>query len=320
MNENLEQLHNKIIYLAKEHRKTEARLIDELQRAEETRLFLHRGHPSLFRYVCDELGFSEAMTSNLITVARKAKEIPQLKEEIRQGNLSVSKLRKVCPVIDEKNQGQWIKAAKTNSQKELELKVASVKTDHTPRSSIRAVAKDTVRLSLDMGEESRKKIERLKDLLSSKQGYDCSLQEVIDFALEAALDKHDPIRKSERAEKRKKRKNAAAENETSHNKEVKSVCRTTHAKPKRKALPKEIIHKIQARDRGRCTYVSPEGKRCEATRWLQYHHILAIARGGKDVLENLTTLCTAHHKRHHEEDRKKRKTVRRAEMAVKGGA
>ena len=68
MNENLEKLHNQIIYLAREHRKTEAKLIDQLQRADELRLYLHRGHASLFRYVCDQLGFSEAMTSNLITV------------------------------------------------------------------------------------------------------------------------------------------------------------------------------------------------------------------------------------------------------------
>ncbi|MBT3785914.1 DUF222 domain-containing protein, partial [bacterium] len=113
MSPKLVELHNRILCLARLHRRTEARLIDHLQEAEKCRLFLHRGHSSLFRYVCDELGFSEAMTSNLITVARKVREIPELKEEIRKGNLSVSKLRKVCPVIDEKNQQEWIEAVKT---------------------------------------------------------------------------------------------------------------------------------------------------------------------------------------------------------------
>ena len=309
MKENLDQLHNKIIYLAREHRRTEAKLIDELQKAEEQRLYLHRGHPSLFRYVCDELSFSEAMTSNLITVARKAREVPQLKEEIRKGNISVSKLRKICPVIDKKNQKQWIEAAKHNSQKDLELKVASVKTNHTPMSSIRAVAKDTVRLSLDIPEESRQKVERLRDLLSSKKGLDCSLQEVIDFALEAALDKHDPNRKAERAEKRKQKKVEPVKERVDPEKQQKPVCRTTHAKPKRKPMPKDIIHKLQTRDKGRCTYVSPDDKRCRATRWLQFHHVLAIARGGKDVLENLTTLCTAHHRLIHENEHKKKKVL-----------
>ena len=245
-------------------------------------------------------------------------EVPQLKEEIRNGNLSVSKIRKVCPVINKENQGQWIQAAKTKSCRELEMKVASLKTDHVPRASIRAVAKETVRLSLDIDGESRDKIERLKDLLSSKTGKDCSLQEVLDFALETALDKHDPLRKEKRAQTREKKKvEKKIENpgfsRTCHKTgstagskaKAAATGHVTGSKTKRKALSKELVHKIQRRDRGRCTYVSPEGKRCGAKRWLQFHHILAVARGGKDVLENLTTLCSAHHRSIHEHEKKR---------------
>ena len=60
--------------------------------------------------------------------------------------------------------------------------VAAVKIDHIPKSTMKAIARDTVRFSLDLPQESREKIERLKDLLSSKTGKDCSLQDVIDFA------------------------------------------------------------------------------------------------------------------------------------------
>ena len=306
MSENLEQLHNQIVFQAKEHRKAEARLIDLLQRADQTRLYLHRGHASLFRYVCDELGYSEAMTSNLITVARKATEIPELKEEIRKGNLSVSKIRKVCPVINKQNKGQWIQAARKCSKKELETKVAALNTTHTPMTSVRAVAVDTVRLSVDITEDCRDKLDRLKDLLSSKTGKDCSLQEVLDFALETALDKQDPIRKAQRAEKRAIKKEEKEKEEsmcpgTRKSKVQKEgVCPGTHAKPKRKALSNELVHKIQRRDRGRCTYIGADGKRCGAKRWLQYHHILGVARGGKDVLDNLQTLCCAHHRLIHE--------------------
>jgi hypothetical protein len=276
MSPNLVELHNRILCLARLHRKTEARLIDHLQEAEKCRLFLHRGHSSLFRYVCDELRFSEAMTSNLITVARKAREIPELKEEIRKGNLSVSKLRKVCPVIDEKNQKEWIEAAKTCTKNELERRVASENTNHVPRASVRAIAKDTVRLSLDLPEESREKIQRLKDLLSSKKNRDCSLQEVIDLALESALDKYDPIRKAKRAENRnqkmvKKEDHSQEKSSPSNSKSKLAVCPRTRKKPKRKALSKDLIHKLQVRDRGCCTYVSEDGRRCRQTRWLHFH-------------------------------------------------
>jgi 5-methylcytosine-specific restriction endonuclease McrA len=242
------------------------------------------------------------MTSNLITVARKAREIPELKEEIRKGNVSVSKIRKVCPVIDRKNQKQWIQTAKTSTQKELELKVAEVKIDHTPRSSMKAVAKDTVRLSLDIPEECREKVDRLQELLSSKLGVDCSLQEVLDFALEVALDKQDPVRKAERAELRKQTK-AKKEQETPSSPQERRVCRKTYATRGRKSLAKNLVHDIQRRDQGRCTYVSLDGKRCGAKRWLHYHHVLGVARGGMDILDNLTTLCSAHHRLiHHKRD------------------
>ena len=242
-------------------------------------------------------------------------EVPQLKEEIRNGNLSVSKIRKVCPVINKENQGQWIQAAKTKSCRELEMKVASLKTDHVPRASIRAVAKETVRLSLDIDGESRDKIERLKDLLSSKSGKDCSIQEVLDFALEAALDKHDPQRKAKRAQAREEKKaekgiKKRGISPTRHKPgsgvsvqtKAKAVAtgHVTGSKTRRKALSNELVHKIQRRDRGRCTYIGADGKRCGAKRWLQYHHILGVARGGKDVLDNLQTLCCAHHRLIHE--------------------
>ena len=304
MNANHEQLHNQILYQAKVHRKSEARLIDLLQKADSKRLYLHRGHSSLFRYVCDELGYSEAMTSNLITVARKAREIPALKEEIRQGNLSVSKLRKVCPVIDQKNQEQWIAAVKTSNTRELEQMVAAVRIDHTPRESLRAVAKNTSRLSIDICEESREKLERLKDLLSSKEGRDCSLQEVLDFALETTIDRHDPIRKAERASKRKEKKDRSGNRVQEQQSEVKkatAVCHVTRKRSKRKSLAKRLIHKISMRDKGRCTFVSEDGKWCTQTRWLHIHHKKEVSLGGEDSLDNLTTLCSAHHKLIHRE-------------------
>ncbi|MBI3556086.1 MAG: HNH endonuclease, partial [Deltaproteobacteria bacterium] len=45
-----------------------------------------------------------------------------------------------------------------------------------------------------------------------------------------------------------------------------------------------------------------ENKRCESTRWLDSHHITPVRKGGADTLENLTTLCRAHHQMGHLND------------------
>ena len=53
---------------------------------------------------------------------------------------------------------------------------------------------------------------------------------------------------------------------------------------------------VWARDRGRCTFVSPGGKRC-GSRWdLEIDHIVPVARGGESRPENLRLLCSRHNR------------------------
>ena len=301
---NCEILHQKMLRLTKQHRLTEAELLDHLQEADRLKLFLVRGHSSLFKYVSDELGFSDSVTSNMIAVARKAMEIPKMKEEIRNGNLGIAKLRKVCPVIDQENQKEWIDIANTSSSRDLEMQVASRKENHIPKASVRAVAKDTLRLSLDISTEARQKLDQLKDILvtkrgrvATKRGRDCSLQEVLDFALETTLEKHDPMRKAERSEKRKVAKSGPQKEQSQGQGDVQSkpTCPRT-GKSKRKSIPQKLVDLINRRDKRRCTYVGALGQRCTQTRWLHYHHHIPVAQGGSNHEDNLKTLCDGHHR------------------------
>ncbi len=297
-----EVLHQKITNLTKQSRRVEAELLDHLQEADRLKLYLVRGHGSLFRYVADELGYSDSVTSNMIAVARKAMEIPKMKEEIRNGNLGIAKLRKVCRVIDKENQEEWIDAANTNSSRNLEMKVASCTENYVPKASVRAVAKDTLRLSLDISTESREKLDKLRDILHQKTR-DCSLQEVLDFALETTLDKHDPLRKAERSEKRKasrpeapkKKSGIQGESQSQATAQDKATCPVT-GKSKRKPLAKNIVDMINRRDKRQCTYVGSRGNRCTQTSWLHYHHLIPVAKGGSNHPDNLKTYCSRHHR------------------------
>ncbi len=290
-------LHRKLLSLSKQHRRVEAEILDHLQEADRTRLYLIYGHASLFRYVADELGYSDSVTSNMIAVARKTMEVPRIKEEIRKGNLGIAKLRKVVPVIDQENQDEWIDTANTSSSRELELKVAEQRENYVPKASVRAVAKDTLRLSLDISLDSREKLDQLRDILSTKKGRDCTLQEVFDFALETTLDKVDPIRKAKRSEKRKAKKSEPVENETTTEQKPpaqKSTYPRTHSS-RRKSLPQRVVDQINSRDKRRCVYMGPGGKRCTQTRWLHFHHVLPVSKGGANHPNNLVTICSRHH-------------------------
>jgi 5-methylcytosine-specific restriction endonuclease McrA len=59
-------------------------------------------------------------------------------------------------------------------------------------------------------------------------------------------------------------------------------------------IPAELKRRVQARDQGRCTFVSQNGRRCDSRRYLEYDHIEPVARGGKSTFENLRLRCRAH--------------------------
>ena len=58
-------------------------------------------------------------------------------------------------------------------------------------------------------------------------------------------------------------------------------------------IPADIRREVWHRDGGRCTFVGPAG-RCQATSFLEFHHILPFAAGGPATAGNLTLRCRAH--------------------------
>ena len=59
-------------------------------------------------------------------------------------------------------------------------------------------------------------------------------------------------------------------------------------------IPAEVKRKVRERDDGQCTFVSENGKRCEARKRLEFDHIEAVARGGVATLSNIRLRCRAH--------------------------
>jgi 5-methylcytosine-specific restriction endonuclease McrA len=77
------------------------------------------------------------------------------------------------------------------------------------------------------------------------------------------------------------------------------VLGATQRKPSSKPYSAALVHGLTRRDQNQCTGKNPDGLRCENKRWLDFHHIIPRSHGGKDTLENMTTLCRAHHQMYH---------------------
>ena len=59
-------------------------------------------------------------------------------------------------------------------------------------------------------------------------------------------------------------------------------------------IPAAVKRAVCERDGDRCTFVSDQGKRCEARRALEFDHVEAFARGGESTIGNLRLRCRAH--------------------------
>jgi 5-methylcytosine-specific restriction endonuclease McrA len=157
------------------------------------------------------------------------------------------------------------------------------------------------------------------------------MTETIVQALQEFVEKHDPVKKAERQKERQQKKESAVQaaeqsSATEDDKEKESSKKepVTGANPEgdkteavtndksetektgRQSISAAIIHKVTLRDGGQCTYVSPEGRRCECNRFLHFHHVKPVSHGGENTVENLITICAAHHRLIHENDDSKK--------------
>ena len=142
----------------------------------------------------------------------------------------------------------------------------------SPRDLLDALSAERFLFRFSGGESLRDKYYRARDLLrlGSTTG---TMEIVFERSLEALLERSDPVRRSRR--RRGKPKPGGA--------------------PAVRAIPAAVRDAVWARDEGRCTFLSPEGERCPAVRWLEIDHILPFALGGRsDEIGNLRLLCRAH--------------------------
>lgn len=176
-----------------------------------------------------------------------------------------------CLINDQKDENQDSEA-KIQAAVDWALKV----TTPARRERSEPISESRVKFQFTGSEELRKKFDRAREILRHKhpQG---KIEDIVDEALEAFLDKNDPDRKLAREEKRHSRREPR-----------KDESRSRH-------IPQHVRDVVWRRDEGRCQYVSPDGKRCEERGMLEIHHVHSWATGGRsNDPQNLILMCRTH--------------------------
>jgi 5-methylcytosine-specific restriction endonuclease McrA len=66
--------------------------------------------------------------------------------------------------------------------------------------------------------------------------------------------------------------------------------------PTTRHIPIAVRRRVRERDGDRCAFHSPEGRRCGERAWLEFHHVVPHARGGRATTGNIELRCRAHNR------------------------
>lgn len=280
------QIHEKALAASAEFRRSESVLLEILIQADALKVFERFGLSSTFGYCVEVLKLSEDQAFAFIRVARKSKEVPQLRQAISEGVLTVSKAKKIASVLTPANQSAWIEKAIELPARALEREVVKQIPQTLVPDRVKPLTETFSGLHCMIDRETEALLEEAKDLVSRSLKSSSDVGTTLKAALKEFVERHSDVRKARRA---------AAKVAV----QVGPAVVEARREGKRVALPAPIQHSVHQRDGGRCTSTHPVYGRCENKRWVELHHLVPVAQGGKHAAENIVTLCTFHHKGAH---------------------
>jgi 5-methylcytosine-specific restriction endonuclease McrA len=315
--------------LLAQERGVHARLLIHLAEVEGRGLYRERAYSSMFDYCVQALHMSEAEAYLRIRAARLSREFPRVLEMLQAGELHLSSLKLLAPVLTADNAHELLEVARFKSKRELEVQLAArfEKPDvqntirKLPQAATSAPGADA-NVPLAFGTTAQAegsapctpRVEpreepgslasasarpslgplgsgRYKLQLTASQALHDKLQQARDL-MRHELPDGDLAQVVERA------LDLLIQERMKRRFGVGRKARTSDWKrtPKENSrhIPSAVRREVLARDGVRCTFVSSEGHRCAERGMLEFHHEEAFARGGPPTTSNIRMLCRKH--------------------------
>ena len=299
-------------------------LILHLMAIDARKIYVLAGFSSLAEYCMEVLGLSQNKAWKRSQVARVSALHPDLLLMLEKGEISVSHIALCAPRLTEANKDVLLNGIKGKSLREAGLFCSSVTYDGT---IIEGERKSTLRF--EAGDSFLQKLDRAREVMQSRTNGG-GLANLLEEAVDLLLEKHDPLRKAERALQREKRE--AKSNDVTHPSQKSIVGKSSNMggmeydreieeeesstssrksdgirgsmkgesssrgiqKGQSRYIPAKIRHAVILRDGGRCTYVSPDGRRCSCRGDVELDHKKMWCHGGEHSIDNLRVRCRTH--------------------------
>lgn len=302
-----DELHKKALQISENYLKHEALLVGIFQELDDTKAYFRFQRPSLFSYATRTLRLSEPVALTLIGIARKSKTIPELKAALEKRTMTLSNAKRITSILTPENKKEWIEKAKCLTLQQLDYELAKQFPKEPKPTKIRYLSEDHARLEIDLSIRAIHQLKRAQEILCQRGQTHVNLSQALEATLEDFIERHDPVKKAERAERRSPKPTPQDQNmEKLH---VLKNARPTSLKERTRPLmkgrspyPAALKHSINRRDQQRCSHLYEDGSRCESRHWLDIHHIRPLSKGGTNHLDNLQTICKGHHTQAHFSD------------------
>ncbi len=293
----------------------EADLLVHLGEVDARGLALAKGFRSLHAYCVEVLHFSESVAFHRITAARAVRRFPEILDRIRWGELHLSGLRLLEPHLTPENCAELLDLARHQSKRAIEEKLADRAPKPDAPAQVRRLPEPAVpakplaldapppvatsipaapapvvsrsevahpspeplggsryKIQFTAGPETYAKLREAQALLRHQiPGGD--LDQIFDRALDALL--------------REVRRTKFAETDCPREARTSESVASRH-------IPAAIRRTVASRDGERCTFVAPDGRRCDAQDALEFHHRVPYAWSRRHRESEITLRCRAH--------------------------
>lgn len=259
-----------VMRLAGCEQRATADLVAALAEFDDRRLYLGEGCSSLFVYCTRVLRLSEHAAYSRIQAARTANRFPMIFDMLFAGDLTVTNVELLGPVLTEQNHRDLLLEARHRSKREVAMMVARLNPRPDAPCIITPLGSDRFKVQFTMSGDTYGKLRRAQDLLRHVTPHG-DPDVVFGRALDALLPSL----------------------ERSKHGKVGSPRRATSRRHRSRHVTGAVRRAVWIRDGGQCAFIGPHG-RCSETGFLEFHHVQPYAAGGSADVSNIELRCRAH--------------------------
>ena len=319
-----DELHREATRLAVEEKRSGAKLIAHLAEISRRKLHSLWGYKGLYEY-CLSLNIEPGQIPLRVQVANCCQRFPTVLDCLAENRMSLTVAAKLaskltaenctkllqdcvgmtCNQVDEYLVALAPKPVVTSGVKKAPRKSSPAasadplfsnppESSSPPprRGSIEPATPEVFNFRFAANRRLKDKITRLAEVLGVHDP-SRNLAELIETAVDLALDKKDPRKKQERRRQREAKKGQSADTKVTS-----SRSNEIEPRPKKRtrSIPSRVRERVLERCDYRCEYISPQGRRCPQRTGIQIDHIVPYARNGSNDESNLRGLCPVHNR------------------------